>query len=470
MDPRERKLRGDADAILRAAREAVDPGRLVSEALRSERAGGASRPAASGRTGGSRGADASDSAPALLAVGKAAVPMVQEALRSLPPDQFGKVLIVAPEGSEGLETLPSDVRAHVAGHPLPTPTGVRAAREVFTLLQESGHRPHVMVLLSGGASALLSWPAGDLDLDDLRTTTEQLLRAGASIGELNTVRKHLERTKGGRLAAASATRIRGFLISDVIGDDPSLIGSGPFSPDPTTFGDALDVLEGLGLGASLPRPILGHLSDGARGRRPETPKPGDPCFDTVELEIVGSVATAVQGALAAAARLGYRTHVLSMGLAGEAREVGRRLGALARAVTGGRDPDDRPICLIAGGETTVTVTGTGRGGRNQELVLASVAEISGFPELLVASLGTDGVDGPTDAAGAMATGSTLQRARALGLDPERALRENDSHPFFRSLGDLIVTGPTGTNVMDLQLVLVRPRGGSAAAGGTEARV
>ena len=453
----EARLRRDARTILAAALDAVEPEGLVREVLqgvafRSERS-----PSIMGSDTGRPGpTGAASPAPRLLAVGKAGIPMVRGACGALDERSIDPALVLVPEGAGEPDALPPGVRCLYGGHPLPTSQGSRSAGAVLDFLRNSGPNQPLIVLLSGGASALLALPEPGLRLSDLRAATDLLLRAGASIQELNTVRKHLERTKGGRLAeVAVPAPVRGLVISDVVGDDLTVIGSGPFSPDPSTFEDALRVVRERGLEASFPPPLLRHLIRGARGRWRETPKPGDPCFDHVELRIIASVATAAQAAREAAERLGYRTHVNSLELVGEARMVGRRLGVEAVSTAGGRSEDSRPICLLTGGETTVTVTGGGRGGRNQELTLAAALEIAGCENVLVASLATDGSDGPTDAAGAIATGTTLSRAGAAGLDPERTLRENDSYPFFRDLDDLLVTGPTGTNVMDLQMILVR---------------
>lgn len=444
----ERGLRRDADRILRAALAAVNPSDLVKTALQAELERHAPLAAALRSGRGLR----------IVAVGKAAVGMTEGALAALPAEASRRVegIVHAPQGGpEPDSDLPAGLRLRRGGHPLPTPGGVGAAREILGLLERSGPDDPILFLLSGGGSALLALPDGEVSLDDLRATTQSLLDAGAAIHELNAVRKHVERTKGGLLArAASPAPVVALVISDVVGDRLDRIASGPLWPDPTTFRDAIEVLERFGLSSRIPEPVLAHLLEGAAGARPDTPGPDDPCFAGVTTHIVGSVGTATLAGAAAARDSGYRPHVLGTHLSGEAREVGRRLGALARSVRGAPRRDG-PVCLVSGGETTVTVSGTGRGGRNQELVLGAALEIDGEEGVVVASFGTDGVDGPTDAAGALATGSTLARARRMGLSARDALLDNDTYAFFHSLGDLIVTGPTGTNVMDVQIMLIR---------------
>jgi glycerate 2-kinase len=286
--------------------------------------------------------------------------------------------------------------------------------------------------------------------------TSLLLRAAATIHEMNTVRKHLSRLKGGGLARiASPARVACLALSDVVGDDPATIGSGPTAPDPTTYAQALDVLRRRRVLDQAPEAARRHLEAGARGERPETPKPEDPLFRRVETRIIGSNSLAVQAAVREARRQGLRPLVLTTRLEGEAREVARALVAVLRECSETGRPARPPVCLLAGGETTVTVHGQGRGGRNQELVLAAVEPLSAFrTAAVVASLATDGIDGASDAAGGVADQESARRARELGLAPPASfLQENDSRAFLASLGDLIMTGPTGTNVMDVAALL-----------------
>lgn len=327
-----------------------------------------------------------------------------------------------------------------SGHPIPDERGVQAAGMVEEMLRELNARDLLISCLSGGASALLPAPAAGLSFAEKQETTGRLLRAGANIHELNTVRKHLSRLKGGRLAAlAYPATVVSLLLSDVIGDDLAVIGSGLTAPDPSTLEDARAVMEKFGL--QLPDAVS------------ETPKPGDPIFDSVRNVIVGSNRLALTAAAAQAKKLGYRRLILSSSMQGETREVARVHAQILREVCSSGNPIKPPACILAGGETTVTVRGAGQGGRNQEFALAAAIEIGGLPNVLVLSAGTDGTDGPTDAAGAIATGTTLRRAEKLGLSALDHLNRNDSYPFFDALGDLIKTGPTGTNVMDVHLLL-----------------
>ena len=296
----------------------------------------------------------------------------------------------------------------------------------------------------------MTLPADPLGLDDLRAVTAALLGAGAPIGELNTVRKHLEVLKGGGLARAAApANVRALILSDVVGDPLDVIASGPVSPDPTTFEDAMRVLRDRGVWDGLPAGVRSRLEAGVAGEVPDTPDAGEALFESVTVTVVGNAARAAEGAAAEAARLGYDAAIESVTVTGEAREIGARLGERARRLAPG-------ACVILAGETTVTVTGDGRGGRNQEVALGAAATLAGSENVLVFSVGTDGVDGSTDAAGAWVTGRTMERARSLALDPKDALARNDSYAFFRELGDLVITGPTGTNVMDLMGILAGP--------------
>ncbi len=389
----------------------------------------------------------------LVAVGKAAVAMARAAeavLRSRLHDGIA----VAPAPDPGLRR----VRLLLSSHPLPDARGAHAAREVEALVRSLGKDDRLLLLLSGGASALLPAPVAGVSLDDKVRTTALLLKAGASIHELNAVRKHLSRLKGGGLVRAAApARVTTLILSDVVGDDLSTIASGPAVPDPTTYRDALDVLGRRGVLGDVPAAVRRHLEAGDRGDVPETPKPGDPLFTGVRTRVVGSNRASVEAAAREARRLGFRPLVLTTRLEGEARDAARfLLGVLAECVHEGR-PARPPVCLIAGGETTVTVRGEGRGGRNQELAVAAVDPLSAFPvPAVLAALATDGVDGASDAAGGVVDDRSLERSRALGMaPPSHFLRDNDSGSYLGPLGDLIVTGPTGTNVMDIALLLAR---------------
>lgn len=347
-----------------------------------------------------------------------------------------------------------------AAHPVPDTRGLAGAADALRMARAAGPRDLVLCLLSGGASALWAAPAAGVPFTDLRAVTDGLLRAGATIHELNTVRKHLSRIGGGWLARAAApARIVTLAVSDVVGGALDVIASGPTVPDPTTFEDALEVLARYEM--QPPPSVRAHLQAGDAGEIEETPKPGDPAFDRVSAHVVASNGDALRGAAAEAERLGYGVRIVADDVEGEASSVGEQVGLLVRNTLAERP--DGPVALLLGGETTVTVQGRGRGGRNQELALAVAMEIDGEGGVLAASLGTDGTDGPTDAAGAFADGGTVARGHAAGLDARDALRRNDAYPFLRAAGDLIVTGPTGTNVNDLVLVLVDAGGQTGEA-------
>lgn len=346
------------------------------------------------------------------------------------------------------------IRLVEAGHPLPDANGRRGTDEIIRLAESACARTFVVTLISGGGSALCVAPASGITLADKQQTTDLLLRAGADINELNCVRKHLSRIKGGRLAEMlhPATCVS-LILSDVLGDRLDAIGSGLTAPDQTTYGEALAVLERYGLLQAAPSSVVELLHKGSAGKITETPKAGNPAFRTVDNVVIGSLSLSLTAAKKAAERMGLATEVLSARVAGEAREAGRWLAHKAIAVRSSRK-EHLPICLLAGGETTVTVTGTGKGGRNMELALSFAMEIDGLAGITLLAAGTDGTDGPTDAAGATVDGTTVTRARAMGLVPDAFLRENDSYNFFTQCGGLFVTGPTGTNVMDVQIILL----------------
>jgi glycerate-2-kinase len=342
-----------------------------------------------------------------------------------------------------------------AGHPVPDAMGLVATDEVLRLAREAGEDDLVVCLLSGGASALLERPPDGITLEDLQKISRLLLSAGAGIEEFNTIRRHLSLVKGGRLARAIApARCATLVISDVIGDSPATIASGPTVPDPTTFADAWTVIAKLGLAERAPQGVIRYLQDGVRGVHAESPKSGDAHFLRCTYHVLANNGLALQAAADQAGRLGYRVRMVDVAMAGEAREVGASIAATVREELGRALPDDPPFCLLWGGETTVTVHGTGSGGRNQELALAAFGALrSTSGALTLAALGTDGVDGPTDAAGAWFDAATLRGGLAPGLIPEQFLAENNSHEFFERLGGLIRTGPTGTNVADIVVAL-----------------
>ncbi|MFN0070172.1 MAG: glycerate kinase [Chloroflexota bacterium] len=386
-----------------------------------------------------------------VGAGKAGGPMAQ-AVEEILGDRLSGGWINVKTGHLAPTRL---VHLHEAGHPIPDEDSILGTRKIVELLRELDSNDLVLGLISGGGSALLTLPRSGVQLHDLQATTSLLLRAGADINQLNTVRKHLDQIKGGGLArCASPAQIVTLILSDVIGDPLDVIASGPTVPDPTSFANVCSVIDQFDLWPALPPTVAGVLQRGRAGLEQETAKPGDPIFERVVTCIVGSNAQAAQAALGTAREQGWATIDLGSMLEGEAREVGRMLGGFARSIAAEARPFAPPACIVAGGETVVTVRGIGVGGRNQELALGAAIAIEGLPDTLIVSLGTDGTDGPTDAAGAIADGSTLERARAHRLDAHRALAQNDSYGYFATLGDLLVTGPTRTNVNDLICVFV----------------
>jgi hydroxypyruvate reductase len=389
----------------------------------------------------------------LAGAGKAAIPMAEAVGEVLRDHLKSGVIITKYHHIDRL--LPAQLRVHEAGHPVPDEQAVAATRDLAALLDQVTPRDLVFCAISGGGSALMTLPAAGITLADLQTTTQLLLRGGATIQQINAIRKHLDTIKGGGLARlAHGAPIVSLVLSDVIGDDLSVIASGPTVPDPSTFADAWRAVEQFDLVDQLPAAVRARLERGRSGEIPDTPKPGDPLFDRVQTVIIGSNAQAAQAAEQAARQLNFNPLLLSTQIQGEAREVAQVAAAIAKEIALYNRPAPKPACLILGGETTVTVKGRGLGGRNQELALAAAIALEGLPHVLIAALGTDGTDGPTDAAGAIATGETVGRAQAIGLDAQTHLANNDAYHFFQALGDLISTGPTGTNVNDLLFVLI----------------
>ncbi|MBI4632695.1 MAG: glycerate kinase [Deltaproteobacteria bacterium] len=346
------------------------------------------------------------------------------------------------------------IRVCEAGHPLPDENGRRGTQEIMQLLRDADEKTLVACLISGGGSALLCSPWDGITLADKQTMTDLLLRVGADIQELNTVRKHISAVKGGRLAEiAYPAVILSLILSDVIGDRLDVIASGPVSPDHTTYRDALNVLDKYGLGESIPGSIREMLRNGVKGLAPETPKEGNPVFRETVNTIISNNRIALKAAKAVALSVGFDAEILAADVSGEARDCAKRLAEKAKEQKS-RLNGRRPLCLISGGETTVSVRGNGLGGRNMELALAFAAEIEGSKGITLLSAGTDGTDGPTDAAGAIVDGDTIRNAWGAGIDPALYLTNNDSYHFFKKAGGLLITGPTGTNVMDVQLMLI----------------
>ena len=388
----------------------------------------------------------------VIAAGKAASPMIT-AFAADVNVQIDTLIGIGPRRAAGDSPLPPHTVWYDAGHPLPDVGSVAAARRAMDVASVSPRNHLIVVLLSGGGSALMALPADGLTLDDKQKTARTLMEAGADIYELNTVRKHLSAIKGGQLAAAAQARVLTLAISDVVGDDLSVIASGPTVPDDSTFAAALDVLTRRGGQTRYPEAVVRRLRVGAAGRIPDTPASGDARLSRATARVIGAQRGAVDGARRAAESLGFHVSVVAEPVTGEARIAARQHVERAQHAIASLP---RPACVIASGETTVTVSGSGKGGRNQEFAFAMAQAIAPLgSHVAAASIGTDGIDGPTDAAGAVVDASTFERARAAGIaEPERYLTENNTYAFFDRLGDLIRTGPTGTNVGDLQVILV----------------
>jgi glycerate 2-kinase len=446
--PRKGSFAENAEAIWRAALAAVDPWHLVRESV--VREGDIIRVK-------DREFDlASRERVFVVAFGKAASAM-GEALAGILDERLTAGLAVVPG------PIPkADYRLeHIeASHPVPDSLSVEAGRRVLEIASRAGEKDLLFVCLSGGGSSLVALPAEGITLEKKRRLTEDLLRAGATIQELNIVRKHLSAVKGGQLArAAFPATVVTLVISDVVGDDLGTIASGPTHWDASTFAEARSILECYNLWDPASAMVRARIEEGARGLIPETLKEGDPVFERVHSTIIGDNMTALRAAKHEAEKQGLEPIFLSSGDGGEARKTAAGYAAFLAELACSAANLPRPLCLLAGGEVTVTVTGRGKGGRNTEFVLAALvdmikADVSGI-DWLILSLGTDGIDGPTDAAGAWADERTVRTAGALALDPGAYLDDNDSYYFFKQTGNLIVTGPTGTNVMDLRLFLLR---------------
>jgi glycerate 2-kinase len=383
----------------------------------------------------------------VIGAGKATAKMA-ETIEKMLGDKITGGLVIVPDY---LRSLPKSdrIRYSLGSHPIPSRKNVEGVADMIDLVKNSGRDDLILTLLSGGASALMEYPIEEVTLDDEKRTTSLLLKSGANIRELNTVRKHISRVKGGRLAKIlKPAQVLTLIVSDVIGDEIDAIGSGPTVPDPTTYDNAKHILTEYGLWSKIPAHVQNVIDRGTRGALPETPKVGDTGFRRVRNMIVGNNRESCRAAAAEMKRAGYGARILSTRLVGDANQLGR---ILASIMTGTRDNDtkSRPAALIAGGETTVTVKGRGKGGRNQELALAAALEIEGRKGVVIGSLATDGVDGPTDAAGALVDGTTVARGRRRGMDSQEYLDDNNSYRYFSRLGDLILTGPTGTNVNDI---------------------
>lgn len=377
-----------------------------------------------------------------------------EAIEEILGDRISGGMVVIPHGtSEKFKTR--IVRLHEASHPVPDQNSVNGARKIIEVAEEAEESDLIICLISGGGSSLMAYPHDEISLEDKRKVTEILLKSGATINEINAVRKHLSKFKGGQLArSAYPATLISLLLSDVIGDPLDVIASGPTVPDSTTFKDSINILKKYNVWNAVPESVRELLLKGEAGLIPETPKSGEPCFERTCNFIIGNNRVSCLSAASELERLGLNTLLLTSYMEGEARNVGIFLSAIAKEILNSGNPVKRPAGIVMGGESTVTVTGKGIGGRNQEIALASAMRIDGLEGVAIASSSTDGVDGPTDAAGAIVDGSTIARSKATGLNAEEYLRNNDSYSFFKRLGDLIYTGPTGTNVNDVSILVV----------------
>lgn len=433
----------DALTIFESAVRAVDPARAIKSHLKIEN---------KHLTVGDETTDLSGfDRISVIGAGKASAAMAR-AMEEILDQRLNSGLVITKYG----HALSLDkIQVIEAGHPVPDEAGFQGARQIVGFLEQVDEKDLVFFLISGGGSALLPFPVEGLALEEKQNVTKILLSVGANIHEINTLRKHLSRVKGGRLAkvAYPATMIS-LILSDVVGDDLDSIASGLTVPDHSTFADCLGILDKYQITERLPSVVVDILEKGTRGEIEDTPKAGDSAFERTQNLIIGSNIMAVKVAEKKAGELGYNPLILSTFIEGETRDVARVHTAIAKEILSSGNPIKRPACVISGGETTVTIRGKGKGGRNQEFSLAAALDIDGLGNVVVLSAGTDGTDGPTDAAGAITDGTTVLQARKLGLNPDHYLRENDSYHFFEALNDLIITGPTYTNVMDLRLVLV----------------
>ncbi|WDP88826.1 MAG: glycerate kinase [Desulfobacter sp.] len=387
----------------------------------------------------------------VIGAGKGAAPMAG-ALEQILGDRLYRGMVIVKNGHRA--NL-QKIEVAEAAHPRPDRAGLAASRRMAGMLAEAGEKDLVFCLITGGASALLTLPVEGISLEEKQAATDVLLDCGADIREINTIRKHLSAIKAGNLAK-KAFPARGItlIVSDVIGSEFTDIGSGPTAPDPTKFADCREIISKYKLETRLPSGVIEHIEAGIQGRVPETPKQGDPVFGNVTNTIIADNRLALQAARTKAEALGYNTGILASGLQGEAREVARVLASIAMEVRQAGQPLAPPACLIMGGETTVHVTGSGRGGRNQELALALAICLKETRDIYALCAGTDGTDGMTDAAGAVIHSTTVEQAISKHLDPVKYLDNNDAYNFFRPLGSLVITGPTLTNVMDINIIII----------------
>lgn len=390
----------------------------------------------------------------VLGAGKAGAAMSRAAEEVL-GERIAGGLVIVKDGHRGDVPL-QQIELVEAGHPVPDERGVAATERLLKIAGQAGPDDWVVCLISGGGSALLTAPAPGLSLEDVQATTAALLHSGATINELNAVRKHLSRVAGGQLAMrAASARVLSLVLSDVTGSPLDVIASGPTAPDPTTYYEATGTIEKYGLRDKIPSRVTEALEAGSWGKRPETPKPGERIFGRVENIVIASNVIAVEAARRKVVELGLNTAIMSTFIEGEAREVGIVLAGIAREIAAFGRPVEKPACMLWGGETTVTMRGDGVGGRNSELALSAALKIDGLgSNVLIASLATDGGDGASPGAGAIIDGTTVAKGKALGLDAQAALAGNDSYTYLAQTGDALVLGPTGTNVNDIMAIFV----------------
>ncbi len=385
----------------------------------------------------------------VVGAGKAAASMARAVELAWPASEPLAGLVVT-RYAHGMDT--ERVRVVEASHPVPDGAGEAAAEEILSLVSALTPDDHLIALISGGGSSLLSLPVAGISMADLKAVTAGLLKSGAPITEMNIVRKHLSRIQGGRLAAACKAPVTTLIISDVTGDDPSAIASGPTCADPSTYSEALAILARFQVAA--PAPVIAHLEAGAAGKIDETPKPGDPLFAKVTQQVIATAHQSLQAAADFFQARDITPVVLGDTVTGEAAEVAKVYAALAREIRNYAQPFRAPVALISGGECTVTVRGNGRGGRCAEFLTSLAVELAGMPDIYALAADTDGIDGTEDNAGALLFPDSAERAAKLGMSAQRLLANNDGYSYFSALGDLLVTGPTRTNVNDYRVILV----------------
>ncbi len=386
----------------------------------------------------------------VIGVGKAVIPMAEAVFDKIGNRITSGLLIAKHKNNNNVNGFGDKIQICYGGHPIPSGQSLESTKKLISFLKEVTKNDLIINLVSGGGSALMVLPPKGITLHDVTNLTTALLKCGADIHEINTIRKHVDMIKGGGLARMTyPAHMETLILSDVLGDEISMIASGPTSKDETTYNDSWEIIQKYKIENEIPKSIINYLKKGMKGDLQETVKSGDEVMSKISNNIIGSLITAIASAERAAKKSGYNTAILSTKLVGEAREVGKVFGSILTNMVETDKLIKKPACLIAGGETTVTITGNGKGGRNQELALGAVGQIDNLPDCCLITIATDGEDGPTDAAGAFVTGRTKTRAEEKGLNHEQYLANNDAYNFFRITGNLVKIGPTGTNVNDL---------------------